>query len=68
MKNCAWVLIPWCVLGGAFESFMATAFTSNIRTGFNIDIPTVIVILLLFGLAYVFKYGAVLQTESDETL
>ena len=47
---------------------METAFTSNIRTGFNIDIPTVIVILLLFGLAYVFKYGAVLQTESDETL
>ena len=68
MKNCAWVLIPWCVLGGAFESFMATAFTSNIRTGFNVDIPTVIVILLLFGLAYVFKYGAVLQRESDETL
>ena len=68
MKNCAWVLIPWCVLGGGFESFMETAFTSNIRTGFNIDIPTVIVILLLFGLAYVFKYGAVLQTESDETL
>ena len=68
MKNCAWVLIPWCVLGGSLESILTTAFTSNIRTGFNISIPTAIVILLLFGLAYVFKYGAVLQTESDETL
>ena len=68
MRNCAWILIPWCVLGSGFQSFMATAFTSNIRTGFNVSIPTAIVILLLFGLAYVFKYGAVLQTESDETL
>ena len=68
MRNCAWILIPWCVLGSGFQSFMDTAFTSNIRTGFSFDIPTVIVILLIFGLTYVFKYGAVLQTESDETL
>ena len=68
IQNCAWVLIPWCVLGGLLEGILTTAFTSNIRTGFNISIPTAVVILLLFGLAYVFKYGAVLQTESDETL
>ena len=68
IQRCAWVLIPWAVFGGFLESVMATVFTSNIKTGFDLNIPTLLVILLLFGLAYVFKYGAVLQRESDETL
>ncbi len=68
IQNCAWVLIPWAVFGSFFESVLGTAFTSNIKTGLDLNVPTILVILLLFGLAYVFKYGAVLQTESDETL
>lgn len=68
IQHCAWVLIPWAVFGGFFEGVMTTAFSSNIQTGFDLNIPAVLVILLLFGLAFVFKYGAVLQTESDETL
>ncbi len=68
IQKCAWVLIPWVVFGGFFETTLSTAFSSTIRTGFDLNIPTVLVILLLFGLAYVFKYGSVLQTESDETL
>ena len=68
IQNCAWVLIPWAVFGGFFEGVMTTAFSSNIQTGFDLNIPVVLVILLLFGLAFVFKYGSVLQTESDETL
>ena len=68
LQHCAWVLIPWAVFGSFFQSVLSTVFTSNIKTGFDLNVPTILVILLLFGLAYVFKYGAVLQTESDETL
>ena len=68
IQNCAWVLIPWAIFGSFLQSVLTTAFSSNIQTGFDLNVPTILVILLLFGLAYVFKYGAVLQTESDETL
>jgi len=33
-----------------------------------VDLGMVLIILFIFVLAYIFKYGAVLQQESDETL
>jgi hypothetical protein len=68
IQRIAWALIPWAVLGGCFESILSTAFTGNIQIGIGLNLTMVLVILLLFGLAHIFKYGAVLQTESDETL
>jgi len=35
---------------------------------FGIDFGVVLIILIVFALVYIFKYGAVLQQESDETL
>ena len=40
----------------------------NFELGISIDIKVVLVIILIFVLVYIFKYGAVLQRESDETL
>ncbi len=68
MKHLAFSLIPWVILSsitnGLIDGFMTGKF--NITTSINLD--TVIVILLIFVLTYIFQYGAILQQESDETL
>lgn len=68
MKHLAFSLIPWVILSsitnGLTEGFMTGEF--NITAGVNLD--TVLVIILIFVLTYIFQYGAVLQQESDETL
>lgn len=64
----AWSLIPFALVDTTMKSVVASAFSSNIRLSFGVDLSMILAILLIFGLAYIFKYGAVLQAESDETL
>lgn len=68
MKHLAFSLIPWVILSsissGLTEGIVTGKF--NITAGINLD--TVLVIILIFVLTYIFQYGAVLQQESDETL
>ena len=68
VERCTWTLIPWGIMSGIASSVTSTAFTGTIEFGPSFSLSTVIVILLLFGLGFIFKYGAYLQTESDETL
>ena len=64
----AYSLFPWVVLNSVSSSVRETIFTNNVQLILGVDLGVVAVILLIFVLAYIFKYGAVLQQESDETL
>ena len=66
MRNFAFSLIPWIVL----SSITGSVATSSFGGGFNVSINlgTVIIVLAVFALVFIFKYGANLQKESDETL
>ena len=68
IETCTWTLIPWVIFEGFATRISETAFSHTMRTGFNFSLSNVLVILLLFGLGVIFKYGAQLQLESDETL
>ncbi|MCR4947055.1 MAG: DUF2975 domain-containing protein [Lachnospiraceae bacterium] len=68
MERFSWSLIPWAVLTSMFENYVDQAFSRNINLEMGISLSSVLVVVLIFGLVRVFKYGAVLQQESDETL
>ncbi|MCR5128218.1 MAG: DUF2975 domain-containing protein [Lachnospiraceae bacterium] len=68
IEHCTWALIPWLIIGGSAKNVIQSAFTGNLNLGFSVDFTTIMVVLLLVALTYIFKYGAILQTESDETL
>ena len=40
----------------------------KMQLNLGIDLGMVLVIVIIFVITYIFKYGAVLQQESDETL
>ena len=68
MKKFAYSLIPWLigssVIGSVGESLLAGKPVVN----FSIDLGMLLVVIVLFLLITIFKYGAILQQESDETL
>lgn len=66
MHRLAISLIPTCILGGIAQG-MAEGFMTGDFT-FNIDLGVVLAVLVVLVLTNVFKYGAMLQQESDETL
>ena len=62
-------LIPWTIISSMAESFVANLLNvGSFEFGISVDFNVVLVIVLIFVLVYIFKYGAVLQRESDETL
>ncbi len=67
--NClAYSLFPWVVMNSIMNSITESILTNNVQMVLGVDLGVVVVICLIFVLAYIFKYGAVLQQESDETL
>lgn len=69
MQNLAISLIPWTIISSMAESFVANLLNvGSFEFGISVDFNVVLVIVLIFVLVYIFKYGAVLQRESDETL
>lgn len=68
MKKLAIALIPWMFIQGIAQSFSASAINQEVDINIGFDLGKVLVILILITLVNVFKYGAVLQQESDETL
>ncbi len=68
LERCAWVLIPWVIVSGIAKNVIESVLSGSRNMMFSISLSTVLVIVLIFGLSYIFKYGAELQTESDETL
>ena len=69
MQNLAISLIPWTIISSIAESFVTNLLNvGRFEFGIGVDFNVVLVIALIFVLVYIFKYGAVLQRESDETL
>lgn len=61
-------LVPWVILNGITENTMTSFMYGKPQVDFVIDFSTIAVVLVIFALTLIFRYGAILQKESDETL
>ncbi len=68
MKNLAVALIPWCIISSVSDSTFNSIISGKPSFSLSVDLGMVLVVLVVLVLVYIFKYGAVLQQESDETL
>ena len=68
ISHLAIALIPLAVFGSIMESLNSSILYGNMDVVFQIDLMSILYILLIFMLASIFKYGTLLQKESDETL
>lgn len=68
LTNLAWALIPAAVVSSLVETFSGCLFTGNWDISLDVNITGILMILCIFLLSYIFKYGTALQIQSDETL
>lgn len=68
MSNLAYSLIPWAVFSGITNSVANSLLQNKVSVNFTVDLGVIMIVLVVFVLVYIFKYGAMLQQESDETL
>lgn len=68
MQNFAIALIPWAVVSTVVNSVSNSLLNNKFSIMFSVDLGVVLIVLVVLVLVYIFKYGAVLQQESDETL
>ncbi len=68
MRNFAYSLIPWLIGSSVISSVGESVLAGKPIVSFSLDLGMLLVVLVLFLLITIFKYGAILQQESDETL
>ncbi len=68
LMKLAYSLIGVGVMGMFAESIAASFLMGEFLVDFDLSLTTVLLILCVFMLSFVFKYGTALQKESDETL
>lgn len=68
MQNLAFSLIPWAFFKSISQGMATGVLYDKMQLNLGIDLGMVLVIVIIFVITYIFKYGAVLQQESDETL
>lgn len=68
MQNLAVSLIPWAVVSAVSGSVANSLLHQKVNIMFSVDLGVILIALVVLVLVYIFKYGAVLQQESDETL
>lgn len=68
MQQFAYSLIPCVLLASISNSMMSSLLSGSFHVNVSIDLSMLVVALVILALAYIFKYGALLQQESDETL
>lgn len=61
-------LIPLTVFSVFADSILESMLKGKLQISMDLNILMVIALLLVFLLTFIFKYGAMLQQESDETL
>lgn len=66
MKQVSISLIPWVVTAPFATASMNSLVTSSFDVTF--ELGSFVLVSIVFALTQIFKYGAVLQQESDETL
>ena len=67
MRLFAISLLPWSLFS-MLGNLMLTFMSGAPKVTLSINLAVIFTVLVIFALAYIFKYGAVLQQESDETL
>lgn len=68
MQYFAFSLIPWAIMSSVSTSAMQSFYTGSFDLCLGVNLNMVIVVLVILAFTYIFKYGAILQQESDETL
>ncbi len=68
LMNLAFSLIPLTVIHALMESITNSIITGRFNISLNIDLTYVLLVLCVFMLSIIFKYGTELQAQSDETL
>ncbi len=68
MQRLAKCLIPWVFVASLGDSLINSMLSGGVHVALSLDLGVVLVVVIVLILVYVFKYGAVLQQESDETL
>lgn len=68
MQHLAVSLIPWALLSESADRAFSHMMGRGDYNPFVLNLAPVCMVLIIFMLTYIFKYGAKLQQESDETL
>lgn len=68
MQHLAVSLIPWALLSESADRAFSHMMGRGDYNPFVLNLAPVCMVLIIFMLTYIFKYGARLQQESDETL
>ncbi len=68
LMKLAWSLIPLYVLGELTASVASIVLLGAESLSISVDWLSVLLILLVFMLSFIFKHGTTLQNEVDETL
>ena len=68
LKKVAISFIPVAILVPIVENGVDGFLLGKVNLVFSVDLLTVFLVLMIFMLAWIFRYGAALQQESDETL
>lgn len=63
----AFSLIPWALVSNLPEEVANRMFSQGVNIA-NVNMDVIFIVLIVLALSMVFKYGAMLQKESDETL
>ena len=68
MTTFAWTLIVCAVVSCLARASLGALLTGWQRMSFNLNLTPVFTALIVFFLCMIFRYGAKLQLEADETL
>lgn len=68
MRAFAFSIIPWAFISSLPGMLSDYIYGNRISITYSVNIVVVAMVFAILGITYVFKYGAVLQQESDETL
>ncbi len=68
LKKVAISLIPVAILSPIIENGIDGFLAGQVNLVLSVDLLTVLLVVVIFMLASIFRYGAALQQESDETL
>ena len=68
LQQLAYSLIPWTFLSSFAEGASRNLFNGKVHLNIDLNLGMIVTVVLVFMLVAVFKYGAMLQQESDETL
>ena len=68
LKHLAIAMIPMIVLSNAGETTLEGLIVGNADLVFGVDLMEVMLVIIVFLLSAIFRYGAMLQQESDDTV